>query len=1039
MRFSLPPRGRAGRRILRPGAALLAILVTAALAAVAVSSSAAAAGPRINLRALVIDDGSVWVKGIADQFTLEGVPFTEVELSDSSRPTITAGFLADGTEAKFNAVILPDDLGGGLPAAELSALTAFQAQFGVRSVAAYQWANPTVGLNYAASPNGFAGDLTGLTATATDAAKSGGFGYLSGDLTIGVGTYGFIATPAGADVMPAGGTFTPFVTVPIPGSSTPGSLVGVYANGGVEKMIITGAMSTSLSQFRQIAHGVVSWVTKGTHFGFNRNYFTFHYDDTFSYVARWDTENNCTPTEDCPASVTTVPPNIRMTAQDVTNVVDWQKANDYRITMAFNGYYSVNDKDGNAWNGRDALTNSLVANKSEFHWLNHGYEHIYQGCEQDFSVVPWVCTTTDGKAPAANGSNIKWLSRTAVSSEISQNIKRGKELGLNFDPAEYLSGEHSGLFRDPQQPVDNPNFGTALSDNAIKYIGADASREEGARVVGSATTVPRHPVAVYYNVSTRQEQVDEYNWIYLSRANGGSGYCEDNPATATCLAAPLDPDTGFADYIVPTDAANDLRFILSNDPRPFYAHVTNLTGPDYLGMQLMSSIISQYRSVFTAQTPLVNLSLTEASTILAQQQAWAKAGMGANPAVTGYVQDGVVTVTSSGSNAAPVTVPAGTKVNGTAFGSAYGGELSGWVNGSTKLTLPSDGPNFTSAENATFAIGKAGTFSVTTAPAATSVTAIGDLPNGITVTDNGNGTATLSGTPAAGTGGSYPLLLTATNALGTTTQAFTLNVSGAPAFTSEASTQASAGTAFTYTVKTSGFPAATISRSGNLPSGVTLTPGTDGTAVLAGKTSSTGTFPLTLTATNSAGTATQAFTLTVTKAPVITSSATATAMVGLAFTKAITTTGSPTPAVTVEGLPAGLTFTANTNGGGTISGRPAAGSGGSHKVTVTANNTGGTTTQTLTITVRQSPAFTSANNTTATRGTAFTFPVTTSGYPAASLNSLGLLPPGVRFVNNNDGTATLSGTPTLRGTYRVLISALSTSGATTQTFTLTVR
>ena len=33
----------------------------------------------------------------------------------------------------------------------------------------------------------------------------------------------------------------------------------------------------------------------------------------------------------------------------------------------------------------------------------------------------------------------------------------------------------------------------------------------------------------------------------------------------------------------------------------------------------------------------------------------------------------------------------------------------------------------------------------------------------MTFTDNGDGTATLAGTPAAGTGGTYPLTITAAN------------------------------------------------------------------------------------------------------------------------------------------------------------------------------------------------------------------------------------------------------------------------------------
>ena len=72
----------------------------------------------------------------------------------------------------------------------------------------------------------------------------------------------------------------------------------------------------------------------------------------------------------------------------------------------------------------------------------------------------------------------------------------------------------------------------------------------------------------------------------------------------------------------------------------------------------------------------------------------------------------------------------------------------------------------------------------TTGEPAPALTETGALPAGLTFVDNGNGTATISGTPAAGTGGSYPITITATNASGTTTQAFTLTNPEAPTITS---------------------------------------------------------------------------------------------------------------------------------------------------------------------------------------------------------------------------------------------------------------
>ena len=50
----------------------------------------------------------------------------------------------------------------------------------------------------------------------------------------------------------------------------------------------------------------------------------------------------------------------------------------------------------------------------------------------------------------------------------------------------------------------------------------------------------------------------------------------------------------------------------------------------------------------------------------------------------------------------------------------------------------------------------------------------GALPDGLSFTDNGNGTAAIAGTPAGGSSGRYPITITATNTSGTATQRFTI-------------------------------------------------------------------------------------------------------------------------------------------------------------------------------------------------------------------------------------------------------------------------
>ena len=84
-------------------------------------------------------------------------------------------------------------------------------------------------------------------------------------------------------------------------------------------------------------------------------------------------------------------------------------------------------------------------------------------------------------------------------------------------------------------------------------------------------------------------------------------------------------------------------------------------------------------------------------------------------------------------------------------------------------------------------------------------------------------------------------------------------------------------------------------------------------------------------------------------------------------------------------------------------------------------------------------AITSADTTTFIAGQHNAFTVTTSGNPTAGLTETGALPGGVTFVDNQNGTATLAGTPTTTDTFSFTITATNGIGANaTQNFTLTV-
>ena len=98
------------------------------------------------------------------------------------------------------------------------------------------------------------------------------------------------------------------------------------------------------------------------------------------------------------------------------------------------------------------------------------------------------------------------------------------------------------------------------------------------------------------------------------------------------------------------------------------------------------------------------------------------------------------------------------------------------------ITVTGFAPSITSLASVVFTAGRANTFTVTTTGAPNAaLSESGALPSGVTFTDNGNGTATLSGTPAAGATGNYPLTITANNGISpNATQNFSLVLNRPP-------------------------------------------------------------------------------------------------------------------------------------------------------------------------------------------------------------------------------------------------------------------
>jgi hypothetical protein len=369
---------------------------------------------------------------------------------------------------------------------------------------------------------------------------------------------------------------------------------------------------------------------------------------------------------------------------------------------------------------------------------------------------------------------------------------------------------------------------------------------------------------------------------------------------------------------------------------------------------------------------------------------------------------------------------------------------------SQTFTLVVNQPVITGPASASFVEGEADTVTYTTTGlTAPALVENGALPGGVTFHDNGDGTATLSGTPAMGTAGATPYTFTIVASSGgktVSTEALQLSVDRAPVITSVSSTTFAVGAKGSFTVATTaGVPGkTTFSVIGVLPKGVTLTGNKDGTATLHGTPAAGtgGVYTFSIVASNApTSSSTQTFTLTVTQPPIVNTTGKATFAVGQPGGVTVTAKAfKPTTNLNeTDPLPAGVTFVDNGNGTATISGTPQAGSGGVYAITIHGSN--GATAK-FTLTVLQPPVISSAAEATFSISQAsdsFTITTAPGAFPRPLIKASGMLPHGVKLIDNKNGTATLKGKPTVKGTYSFTIAA-SVVGlpAALQSFTLTV-
>jgi hypothetical protein len=556
----------------------------------AATASGLGSGPRIDLKVLLLHAGSApEIDAWKATLTRLGTPFDDIDLAGA---TFTADTLSDGAgHARYNAVILgrPSDLTEDQGAI----LASFESSFGIRQIVAWTWGWGGNGLGapfgYDGWPDGYDGSPVVGTLTA---AGRGVFPYLAGSVPFD-NQWGVLELPDPS---------AQFETlVEGPGGA---ALVGIHTLlDGREEMVTTIEYTVWDGDQKALLEGQLAWATRGVYLGYWRNYLSMHFDDVLLGDERWSATLHDVSEDLSP---------IRMTPADVSRAVAWSRANDLRLHLVFNGQGATAAETGNGVRKgqQDALTDALLASRSSFGWISHTWSH----------------------------ADLDTADLQAITTEIKKNVAWATANGVAIAPAELVTGGHAG--------PGNPAFEVALARTGVTCIASDASVDDAVRTLGTSLVVPRHPTNLFYNVGTRSEQLDEFNWIY-----------RDDP----WVNAPVT----WTQYVNIT-AGQILGAVMANDPRPHFAHQNNLA-EDGTFYDVADAVLQGYRAWFSV--PLVQPTMSEAGAQLVNAKAW-RAALDAGQ-VTAYIAGGAVHVDAKVAVSVPVT--------GTTVGTLYGGLVSGWA------------------------------------------------------------------------------------------------------------------------------------------------------------------------------------------------------------------------------------------------------------------------------------------------------------------------------------------------------------------------
>jgi len=394
-----------------------------------------------------------------------GTPFDV--LNASTDPPLTTDKLADGSHGRYYAVIL--DRGTLLvsgPAGTVSAfsndewnvLTTYEAAFGVRRAVLYGVPDEQFGFG---DPVGVDTTTVPLVLHCTPAGAAL-FATVNCDNPVSITrAYAYAASALDAD------------TVPLLVDDVGHALAAIrrYPNGR-QALLLAFAQNDSLDHTLQLVPGLVHWVTNGLFLGERHAYLGGQIDDLFL------------------ASDLYTGGTYRITDADLETFYGWQQGRRARpSTAALRFEFALNG--AGATTKGDLLTAKALEIGSAFGWINHTYDH----------------------------ADLTGSTYAATYDEVDRNNLIIAALGLEpYSRLNLVTPNVSGLM--------NPNALNAFFQLGVRYLVSDTS------VVGYKNVpynqgqtnplepgllmIPRRPTNLFYNVSTPDQWVAEYNAIYFA-------------------------------------------------------------------------------------------------------------------------------------------------------------------------------------------------------------------------------------------------------------------------------------------------------------------------------------------------------------------------------------------------------------------------------------------------------------------------------------------------------------------------------------------